>query len=320
MIYNVRGGIVNIYLISCNSYELIKEKLNEIVKIGLNVVNYDMNECKIDNILEEAAYLSLFDEQKYIIVKNAKIFSDSKISEEDTNKLLNYVDNSNPKTTIIFITDKKLDERKKIVKVFKEKCNTIIIPELNEEQLYEKVAQEFKNNGYHISQFGVKYIIYSCLNNYDLIWQEIKKIITYKLDDKNISDDDVVNLVSVVIDDNIFNFTNAVIKKDIKSSFQILEQLKLLKQEPIVLLIILANQYRLIYQSKILKDKGKNQNEIAKELKASPNSIWHALQNAYHYSSRELIDKIDELATLDYNIKSGKVDRFIGFELFLLNV
>ncbi len=310
---------MNAYLIHGNSHELIKEKVSSIVKTGVNVIKYDLDDVLIDDVIEEAAYLSLFSEEKYIIVNSGNLFS-TKSNEQDANKLLKYFENEQELSTLIFISNKKLDMRKKIVKLFKTNNKIIEIKDLTDIELYKKVRKEFEDKGYNISDFSVKYIVHASLCNYDLITEELKKIFLYKLDNKEISDDDVLNLVSKVYDDNIFNFTNSVIKKDIKNSFEILNELKLLKIEPIVLLIVLANQYRLMYQSKVLNTKGHNQNEIAKMLKANPSAVWHALQNGINYSEKELLNKLEYLADLDYEIKSGQIDRFIGFELFLLNV
>ncbi len=311
---------MNAYLIYGKSNVINNECINRIVKNGLNIVNYDLNDCDLENIIEEAATFSLFDNQKYIIVKNSNIFNTGKTEEKKINKLIKYLDNPNEASTLIFVTNKPLDERKKIVKYFRANCQVIQNKDLQENDLLKKVQNEFIDAGYKISNFGLQYIIKSCLNNYDIISQEIKKIILYKMDDKEITDDDILNLVAINYDDNIFNFTNAVIKKNIKDSFSIFEDLKKLKIEPIILLVVLEKQYRLMYQTKVLNSYGKTNNEIGNILNENPNVIWHALQNGFNYSCDELLDKIDSLANLDYDIKSGKIDKFIGFYLFLLNV
>lgn len=303
-----------------NSRELNEEKINEIVANGLNIIRMDLDENSIEDVIEEAGYLSLFSEQKYIVVKNANIFSSKKSNEKEINKLLAYFENPNPETTIVFVTEKKLDERKKVTKILKNKFKIHLIDELKDKELYLKVLAEFEMDKYKISSFAVNYIIKSCLEKYDLIYQEINKLKLYKIDDKIITDDDVIEATSISYENNIFDFTNSVIKKDIKKAFLILENLKLMKQEPIVLLVVLANQYRLMYQSKALSRQGKSQGEIAKILKVNPNAIWHSLQNGYNYSFEELLTKIENLADLDYKIKSGEVDRFLGFDVFLLNV
>lgn len=311
---------MNIHLIIGNSRELNEEKINEIVANGLNIIRMDLDENSIEDVIEEAGYLSLFSEQKYIVVKNANIFSSKKSNEKEINKLLAYFENPNPETTIVFVTEKKLDERKKVTKILKNKFKIHLIDELKDKELYLKVLAEFEMDKYKISSFAVNYIIKSCLEKYDLIYQEINKLKLYKIDDKIITDDDVIEATSISYENNIFDFTNSVIKKDIKKAFLILENLKLMKQEPIVLLVVLANQYRLMYQSKALSRQGKSQGEIAKILKVNPNAIWHSLQNGYNYSFEELLTKIENLADLDYKIKSGEVDRFLGFDVFLLNV
>ena len=303
-----------------NSRELNEEKINEIVANGLNIIRMDLDENNIEDVIEEAGYLSLFSEQKYIVVKNTNVFSSKKSNEKETNKLLAYFENPNPETTIVFVTEKKLDERKKITKLFKSKFKIHQINELKDKELYLKVLSEFEMDNYKISSFAVNYIIKSCLEKYDLIYQEINKLKLYKIDDKIVTDDDVIEATSISYENNIFDFTNSVIKKDIKKAFLILENLKLMKQEPIVLLVVLANQYRLMYQSKALSREGKTQGEIAKLLRVNPNAIWHSLQNGYNYSFEELLTKIENLADLDYKIKSGEIDRFLGFDVFLLNI
>ena len=38
------------------------------------------------------------------------------------------------------------------------------------------------------------------------------------------------------------------------------------------------------------------------------------------YDIQELLQKLDELSQLDVNIKTGKIDRFRGLELFLIRI
>ena len=62
----------------------------------------------MDEILAEASYYSMFDERKVLIVKNANCFASDKISEENSNKLLNYLANPNDLTSLIFTTNAKI--------------------------------------------------------------------------------------------------------------------------------------------------------------------------------------------------------------------
>ena len=60
---------MNIYLISNESYRLIKKEIKKIVKNN-NFEIFNMNKSSIKEILEEASYFSLDNNQKYLVVEN----------------------------------------------------------------------------------------------------------------------------------------------------------------------------------------------------------------------------------------------------------
>ena len=67
----------NVYLISSNSFHLMEEELKKILKDN-PYTSFDLNAVDLDDVLEEASYFSLFDDKKYMVVKNAQIFGASK--------------------------------------------------------------------------------------------------------------------------------------------------------------------------------------------------------------------------------------------------
>ena len=112
----------NIYLFSGDS-GLIKKEINEIIlkeKIDENnKTEYNLENTDLNAVLEDAMMISMFGGKKLIIVNNAFIFESTK-TEIDLNFLEKYFDNYNKDTILIFITNEKIDERKKIVKKTKE--------------------------------------------------------------------------------------------------------------------------------------------------------------------------------------------------------
>ena len=52
----------NVYLICSNSYYLLEEELKNILKDNL-YTSFDLNAVELDDVLEEAAYFSLFDDK-----------------------------------------------------------------------------------------------------------------------------------------------------------------------------------------------------------------------------------------------------------------
>ena len=91
-------------------------------------------------------------------------------------------------------------------------------------------------------------------------------------------------------------------------------------EEPIKILIMLANQFRIMYQAKELSKKGYTANDIASTLEVHPYRLKLALEKSRNFSSSVLLHYLEELADLDSNIKSGLVDKDLALELFILKI
>ena len=88
-------------------------------------------------------------------------------------------------------------------------------------------------------------------------------------------------------------------------------------EEPIKILVILANQFRIIYQAKELYKKGYSGNDIATQIGIHPYRIKLALEKAVNYDSKTLLNYLSKLADLDYDIKIGNIDASLGLEFFI---
>ena len=93
-----------------------------------------------------------------------------------------------------------------------------------------------------------------------------------------------------------------------------------LNEEPIKIIIMLANKFRLMYQACELSKKGFPIDDIATKLNAKRYPVQLALEKGYRYDSEVLLHHLDELANLDSNIKMGLVDKEIALELFILKL
>ena len=65
---------MNIYLITSDSIRLIDEELKKILKKEKNIETFDLNSVELEDILIEAQYVSMFNDKRAIVVKNANIW------------------------------------------------------------------------------------------------------------------------------------------------------------------------------------------------------------------------------------------------------
>ena len=89
--------------------------------------------------------------------------------------------------------------------------------------------------------------------------------------------------------------------------------------QPIVLISMLAGQFRLLDQVLFLMKERWNVDDAAKELGIKPIRVQIMSKFARSITSSEIKNILEELFILDKNIKSGQIDRDYGFELFLIN-
>lgn len=317
--YNICGERSMNYLICSASYRLVQEELEKIIKEGIPYTKYDLQFVSLEDILEEASYYSFFEEEKYIVVKNADCFTTAKI-KIDEQKLIHYLNEPNPNTTLIFVTNNKLDERKKITTLFKDKYKVITIKNPTVKEIYAKIEMNLKKDKFSIDSKSLYYVINSSLNNYDLTYNNIEKIKLYYMDQpkKHIDYDTVVALTSVSAEENNFKFVEYVLNKQIKEAIDCLHDLLLNKVEPLSLLNLLFREYKIMLQVYAYDKKKKASKEIAKELRLQEWQVEKYRKQNYNYREEELEEYLKKLLDMDFQIKQNKIKKQLALELFIL--
>ncbi len=313
-----------IYLLYGTNYFLIKREIekikleNNIESIDVN--NYNLENTILDNILDDALTLSLFSQKKMIIVDNSYIFTPSvrkKGLDHNIDLLNKYIENPNPDTILIFVVnEEKIDDRKKIVKLIKINGNVI---EFNE---VKNIDAFIKNelNDYKMDAVTINSFVNRVGDNLAIITSEIEKLKLYKNDDKIITKDDVFDVCSEQIDVDMNELTNSIVSKNISKSLKIYNELIKQGEEPLQIIIRLANQFRIIYQSKELTKKGYSNKDIADILGIHPYRVKKALEISYKFPSKELLSILKKLSRIDEGIKMGNMDKNIALEQFILEI
>ncbi|MCM1053859.1 MAG: DNA polymerase III subunit delta [Ruminococcus sp.] len=307
---------MKVYLISGESYLLINEKINSIVGDSKNISNFDLNENSLDEVLIETGYISMFEEEKFIIVKNANIFGSAKLKENDSDLVSKILEINNPNVTIIFVCNEKLDSRKKITKLISEK---IVIPTLKPYEIENRVRDYFSKLGFKIEMDTIKYIVSNSLNNYDVVMMEVEKLILFYDKPCIINHNDVTSIVSKSLNSNNFLFVDALVDNDLEGCLNLYHDLRVLKVEPTVLISLVTRDFRIMLNIKNLLEENKREYEIMQKLNLVDWQLDKYLKKVFPYKKQELESFIIKLADLDLNIKSGKVDKYTGLELFILD-
>lgn len=309
------------YLLYGNESFLIDKEIKNIInknKIDeLNISKYDLEVNTLNEILEDANTISLFSDNKLIIVENSFIFNRVQNKKIDNiENLENYLKNKND-TIIIFVdNNEKIDSTKKIVKLIKEKG---IIKEFNPLKNINSTVKTMFDD-YKITDSNVNLLINRVGNNLELIYQEVEKLKIYKITDKNIFKEDIENITVENINIDIFKFVDDIINKNKKEAIKTYKELLKLNEEPIKIVALLASKFRLMYQASKLAKKGYTEDQISEILNMHKYPVHLAILSGYKYNPQILLKYLNDLANLDIGIKTGEKDKELALELFILSL
>lgn len=310
---------MNTYIIESTDYVVVNARIDDIIKkhklTNDMIIKYDLLETPISVAIEDLDTYNFLSTNKVVVCDNAYFLTATKPrnaishNEEDLEK---YLKNPSQDNILIMICD-KIDTRKKLGKLIDKKCilgGEVVIDELIKERL----------NDYKMDFKTIKYLIGYCDNDNERILNELEKLKCYKLDEKEITTQDINDVVMKLSGDNIFDLIDAIITKNKNKAYSITQELIAKGEDISKIIIMTADQFRLMYQVKEFLKEGYNQESIASKLKIHPYRVKLAIEKGYNYSTKTLLTNLDYFFNLDYMIKSGNNNPKLIFELFLANL
>ena len=310
----------HIYLYySKNSFFLdyaIEEKIQELKIDEFNIIKYDLMENSSFDILEDLQTISFFAEQKVIIVKNIDLIN--KESEATVKQWIGYFAKPNPDVVLIISLPEVLDTETPIGEALFKYAFIEKVKETERKNYCVFVKEMFDKRRYKITDDAIETLLTRTNADFNLLSQEAEKLMMYAHTAKSIVKDDVLALVTKNLEENIFELTNSLLNGDKAKTVEIFYDLIARSEEPLRILNNISNKVRQLIHAKLLLDKRYTQEQIAQHFHIKSGRAYYLIKNANSMKLDILESHIKKLAKLDYEIKSGKIDKKLGVELYLL--
>jgi len=311
--------------------ELIEKKSAEVVsqylqapKDDFNFVKYNLYESDLAPIIEETLTMPFFSDKKVVLVQNAYLFTGEKPPKDvnhNIDQLIEFIEKYDGDTLLIFeVYHSKLDERKKLVKTLKKNTQLKKIEQMSEEEIKQWIKKQLHENYKDIKQDALDLFLELTGINFNIVKQELEKVILYLGDRSTINKQDIHQIVNRSLEQNVFLLTEYIQKNKKVKAIQLVKDLIAMKEEPIKLLALITSNYRLFYQCKILNQKGYSGQQIAKTINVHPYRVKLALNQSRNYQLENLLNIIDTCAETDYKLKSSYMDKHLILELFILSL
>lgn len=321
-------NIITVYgevpdLVEKKSSEMINKYL-QTEKDDFNFIKFNLYETEITPIIEETLTMPFFSDKKAILVKNAYVFTGEKVTKElnqNTDQLIEFLEKYDGDNLIIFeVYQNKLDERKKLTKALKKNGQLKKVEQMSEEEIKKWIQSKLNENYKDIKQDALNLFIELTGVNFNIVSQELDKLMLFLGDRPTINKDDVHQIINRSLEQNVFLLTEYIRKRQKNKAIQLVKDLINMKEEPIKLLALITSNYRLYYQCKILNQKGYSGQQIAKTVNVHPYRVKLALGQVRHYQLEDLLNIINSCAETDYKLKSSYMDKHLILELFILSL
>lgn len=323
-----KGQISNTYLLHGNESYLIESVLAEILSQTVskedaeqNIIKYDLEDVSIQDVLLEVETYPFFGEKKVVLAYHP-LFLTSKVDKtgvnHDVDRLLAYLEEPVDFTTFIIVAPyEKLDERKKVTKSLKRQAALVSCEEVKEWDVAKWVDHIAKS--FHITLEKAVYdlLIQEAGNHLSILQKELEKLALYVGENGTVTLELAENLIAHQANTSGLKLVDTIMAKDLSKSIRIYKDLVQLNEEIIALVALLASQLRTIYQVKVLMKKGYSQKQMAQQLKVHPFVVKMAAKRERLFTFDRLNEMISKCAETDAQIKQGRMEKGLAFELLL---
>lgn len=322
------GNVAPVYLIVGEETYFADETIKRIKKMlgdheDTEVTSFDLNEQPVDFVIDEADTFPFFSDRKLVIARNATFLKAAEKGKEkiehDVKRLEEWLNNPPTTAITVFIAPyEKLDERKKITKLMKERSVIIEAKTPEGRDLAVWVRATVQAYGNVIADDACGKLIEMVGENMLQLQQEIDKLCLYVGNNEEITIDVVEELVAKTLEHDAFKMLNAYLENDKATALLIYHDLLRQKEEPIKLVGLLASQLRIMTHVYYMQRQGYNAQNIARQLKQNPYRVQMILKQRNRPSEERLLQALHRLADVDLQLKSVSGNRERYLEMFLL--
>ena len=312
-------------------FEWLKKDI--LKKIGydpsdLNYSYFDMKEASYAEVELDLVSLPFFADEKIVILDHLLDLTTAKkrnLTDEDLKQFENYLENPSESTRLVIFAEGKLDSKRRLVKLLKRDAQIIEATTPKEQDLKRYFSGQAQELGLHFVGDSLDQLLLKSGYDFGELQKNLALLQAYK-EDGQITLEDIKEVVPKSLQDNIFDLTQMILKRQIDQARNLVKDLRLQGEDEIKLIAILLGQFRMFSQVKIFSEEGQSESQIVASLsdlsgrKVNPYQVKFALRDSRRLSLSFLKQAMTTFIETDYAIKSGTYEKDYLFDLALLKV
>ena len=267
-----------------------------------NILSYDEKEIldNVNNFIENILSISLFEQQKFIIIKRA------------TDKILNIIENLHQRDlqdTTIILNSESLEKKSKLRSFFEKNKTLVCVPFYpdNDQTISKLTYNYLREKNISISPSNVNLIVNKCGGDRQTIINELQKIEFFCKNGKKITDEEISKLINLSENHSISELIDNCLVQNKKKIIIILNENNFSNEDCIMIVrSFLIKSKKLLALSKTFET---NKNIELTISSAKPPIFWKekeiTKQQILKWSSKNIKQLIYSLSDIELQIKKN---------------
>ncbi len=313
------GAFKQIYLLYGEEKYLVLQFKNRLLAAmadpedTMNVSRYAGKDCVVSEIAGQAVTMPFFADRRVIVIEDSGFFKDAK----EADAVLAMLEEL-PDTTFLIFAEAEVDKRGKLFKYIQKNGYAADFARRTEADLRIWIASRLKKEGKQVTGHTVDLFLSRTGNDMELISNELEKLISYCLDRKVVTDEDVEAVCQNQVSVKIFDMIDAIGAGNRARALQMYEDLLFLREPAMRILFLITRQFHILVQIRDMSAQGMGSKMIAGELKLPEFAVRKNLKQAERFRYQQLKEAFAGCLQADEDIKSGKLNEQAAVELLIL--
>ncbi|MDH4099684.1 MAG: DNA polymerase III subunit delta [Nitrospirota bacterium] len=313
--------IAPLYLLYGEEKFLIEETLQRIEALAVDPASRDFNLCRFDGketsapaLLDTLQSYPFLGDKKLVVVKDFDSAPAAVLEQLEP-----YVANPLSCTVLVLVAE-KIDRRRKFFQTFEANGVVSQFFPLFDNQVPVWVDRRVKAKGLTIDREAVTVLVETVGNDLGRLEAAIQQLATYLGERKTILASDVEAVIGDFREWSIFELTNATAEGNWERAMKILGRMMQEGEEPVMIVAMLARQFRILSKGLAMLQKGSPKESVAGSLRV-PKSSWPSLFQQFRAMKEQDVKKaLLTLERVDRALKSGGGNPKLILESFILRL
>ena len=261
----------------------------------------------LQNALAAAEQLPMMARRRVVRITDVRVPATSTrdtLKEEHDAALLRYLKRPSESTVLIFVAD-ELNGNRRISKILKENSVAVEFAPLLDEDLERWARDRVRDAGSDIDERSLQLLVALVGPDVRRLTNEVQKLSAAALPDRKISSELIESLVISSRETSNFDLTDHLVAGRKARALESLKKILDDGAEPVMLIGLIASNYRRMLAAKSLMNAGADRPAVASAARTPPHSLESFLSAARRADEHKLARALERISAADLSIKTS---------------